>query len=118
MSKKTVAVKKTVVKKTVRKSGLQVIIDYPEAGEIVRPGHYSIRLTLSRAGQAQVRFDGGEWAECRESLGHFWCDWAPQAGRVRIEARARIGSGGWSPAAEREVVVTAEGPERDGSIFA
>lgn len=118
MAKKTSAVKESAAKKTVRKSGLSVVIDYPEAREIVRPGHYSIRLTVPGAGQAQVRFDGGEWNECRESLGHFWHDWAPQAGRVCVEARARAGSGRWSPLAEREVVVTAEGPERDGSIFA
>ncbi|OGS00009.1 MAG: hypothetical protein A2V88_11365 [Elusimicrobia bacterium RBG_16_66_12] len=118
MAKKTIVVKKPAAKKPVRKSGLSVVIDYPEAHEIVRPGHYSIRLTVPGAGQAQVRFDGGEWNECRESLGHFWHDWAPQAGRVCVEARARAGSGRWSPMAEREVVVTAEGPERDGSIFA
>jgi len=118
MAKKIRAVKKPVVKKHARKSGLSVVFDYPEAREIVRPGHYSIRLTAAGAGQAQLRLDGGEWLECRESLGHFWHDWAPQAGRVCVEARARVGTGRWSPLAERDVVVTAEGPERDGAIFA
>lgn len=118
MAKKTIVVKKTVVKKPLPKSGLSVVIDYPEASEIVRPGHYSVRLTAAGADQAQVRFDEGEWQGCRESLGHFWYDWAPQAGRVCVEARARMGKGRWSPLAEREVVVTAEGPERDGAIFA
>lgn len=118
MAKKTIAGKKTVAKKPGRKSGLRVVIDYPEVGEIARPGHYSIRLTVTGADQAQVRFDGCEWLECRESLGHFWYDWSPQAGRVCVESRARVGSGRWSPLAERDVVVTAEGPERDGAIFA
>ena len=118
MVKKTSVVKKAAARKPSRKSGLSVVIDYPEAGEIVRPGHYSVRLTAAGAVQAQARFDGGEWLGCRESLGHFWCDWAPQAGRVCLEVRARIGAGRWSPPAERDVVVTAEGPERDGSIFA
>ena len=118
MAKKTIVVKKGVAKKPVRKSGLSVVIDYPEAQEVVRPGHYSIRLTASGAEQAQVRFDGAEWQDCRESLGHFWYDWAPQAGRGCLQARARAGKGRWSPLAEREVVATAEGPERDGAIFA
>lgn len=118
MAKKTIVVRKPAAKKPALKSGLSVVIDYPEDHEIVRPGHYSIRLTVAGAERAQVRLDGGQWNECRESLGHFWHDWAPQAGRVRVEARARAGSGRWSPVAEREVVVTAEGPERDGAIFA
>ncbi|OGS37367.1 MAG: hypothetical protein A2506_04250 [Elusimicrobia bacterium RIFOXYD12_FULL_66_9] len=118
MTKKIVAVKKSAAKKPAPKAGLKVVIDYPQAGEIVRPGHYSIRLTVPGAEQAQVRFDGGEWHVCRESLGHFWHDWAPQAGRVCVESRARVGKGRWSAMAERDVVVTAEGPERDGSIFA
>ena len=118
MAKKIVRIKKTAAVKPPRKTGLQVVIDYPAAHEIVRPGHYSVRLTVPGAGQAQVRFDEGEWLDCRESLGHFWHDWAPQAGQVRIESRARIGLGRWSPTAERDVVVTAEGPERDGAIFA
>ncbi|MDD5304231.1 MAG: hypothetical protein PHS14_14115 [Elusimicrobia bacterium] len=110
MAKKIVAEKKIVAKKAVlkapaRKNGLQVVIDYPRVHEIVLPGHYSIRLTALGAGQAQVRFDGGEWVDCRESLGHFWHDWTAQAGQARIESRARIGKGRWSPTEEREVVV-------------
>lgn len=118
MAKKTVVAKKAAAVKPARKAGLKTVIDYPEAGEIVRPGHYSIRLTASGAEQVQVRFDKGEWLECRESLGHHWYDWAPQAGRVCLQGRARVGAGRWSPLAEREVLVTAEGPERDGSLFA
>lgn len=110
MAKKTVAAKKSLVKKAVlkkpaRKSGLQVVIDYPQTHEIVLPGHYSIRLTAVGAGQAQVRFDGGEWLDCRDTHGHFWHDWAPQAGRARIESRARIAKGRWSPTEARDVVV-------------
>ena len=99
MAKKTVAVKKVVVKKP----ALRVIIDYPQVQEIVRPGHYSIRLTA--AGQAQVRVDGGEWLDCRATHGHHWLDWAPQPGRARLEARARTGKGRWSAAVAREIIV-------------
>jgi hypothetical protein len=110
MAKKTVvakkiAVKKAVVKKAAPKSTLQVVIDYPQVHEIILPGHYSIRLTALGAGQAQLRIDGGEWLDCRDTHGHFWHDWAPQAGRARIEARARAGKGRWSPVAERDVIV-------------
>ncbi|MCR4295144.1 MAG: hypothetical protein NUW21_06390 [Elusimicrobia bacterium] len=102
MAKKTAAPKKTAPKK---KTALEVVIDYPAVHEIVMPGHYAIRLTAAGATQAQVRFDGDQWSDCREAAGHFWYDWAPQAGRVRLEARARIGKGRWSPTAELDAVV-------------
>jgi len=58
MVQKTVAPKKTAAKAPAKKAGLKVVIDYPAAHEIVRPGHYAIRLTAAGATQAQVRFDG------------------------------------------------------------
>lgn len=102
---KKIAAKKAVVKKAAPRSALQVVIDYPQVREIILPGHYSIRLTALGAGQAQLRFDGAEWLDCRESLSHFWYDWTAQAGQVRLEARARIGKGRWSPTEERAIVV-------------
>ncbi|PIR15312.1 MAG: hypothetical protein COV48_15095 [Elusimicrobia bacterium CG11_big_fil_rev_8_21_14_0_20_64_6] len=102
------AIKKTAEKKPAAKSGLKVLIDYPRAQEVVRPGHYSIRLTASGASQMQLRVDGREWLECRESLSHYWHDWAPQPGRSIIKARARAGKGRWSAVTEREVVVKPE----------
>jgi len=105
MAKKIVVAKKPASKKPARKSVLQAVIDYPQVHEIVLPGHYSIRLTALGAGQAQVRVDGDEWLDCRDSHGHFWHDWTAQAGRVRLETRARTGKGRWSPVAERAVIV-------------
>lgn len=111
MVKKTVVAKKPVVKKAVSKKtpapkmGLAVVIDYPEEHAVILPGHYAVRLTAAGATQAQLRFDGGEWFDCRESLGHFWYDWAPQSGRVRLASRARTGKGRWTPTAERDIVV-------------
>ncbi|MEK7234928.1 MAG: hypothetical protein AAB268_14020 [Elusimicrobiota bacterium] len=104
MAKMTISSKKTIPKKA-RASALRVVIDYPQVHEIVLPGHYSIRLTAAGAKQAQVRLDGAEWLDCHESLGHFWRDWAPQAGQTRIESRARIGKGRWSATQERTVIV-------------
>ena len=110
MAKKTVAakkapVKKPVLKKASPKSALSVVIDYPQVHEIVLPGHYTVRLTAAGAAQAQVRVDGGEWLECRDTHGHFWSDWAPQPGHARLEARARSGKGRWTAAEAREVNV-------------
>lgn len=67
----------------------------------MRSGHYTIRLTAAGAAQAQVRLDSGEWRECRESVGHFWYDWAPRPGSARIEARVRAGKGRWAAAPAR-----------------
>ena len=118
MAKKTMAAKKPVVKKAARKSAPAVLIDYPQPDEIVRPGHYSIRLSAPHGSSVQVRLDAGAWQDCRHAAGHYWHDWAPQAGRVCVQARSRIGAGRWSASAEREVVVTMEGLERDGALFA
>ncbi|MFI5345622.1 MAG: hypothetical protein ACHQ51_04530 [Elusimicrobiota bacterium] len=112
MAKKTEAVKilRPAVKKPAakpaapKKTRLEVSVDYPLEGESVRSGHYSIRLTSAGAGQVQVRLDG-EWTDCREAVGHFWYDWSPLAGSVRIEARARVGKGRWTAASPRACVV-------------
>ena len=105
MVKKTAAPRKTAAKAPAKKAALKVVIDYPAAQEVVHPGHYAIRLTAAGATQAQVRFDGDEWSDCRDSFGHFWYDWAPQSGRVRLEARARAGKGRWSPVAVLDAVI-------------
>lgn len=95
------------VKTASKKPRLEAAVDHPQEGEVVRPGHYSIRLTAAGAGQAQVRLDGGEWRDCREAVGHFWFDWAPRTGPARIEARARAGKGRWAAAPARACVVDA-----------
>lgn len=107
MVKKIAAPKKTAVKSPAKKAALKVVIDYPAAQEVVHPGHYAIRLTAAGATQAQVRFDGDEWSDCRDSFGHFWYDWAPQSGRVRLEARARAGKGRWTAVASLDAVIKA-----------
>jgi hypothetical protein len=112
MAKKIVAVKtppappKPSAKKAVAKKALlSVLIDHPLEGETVRPGHYSLRLTAAGASSVQARFDGGDWLDCREAVGHFWLDWSPRAGAARLEARARSGQGRWTVAPARVVVV-------------
>lgn len=94
-----------VKKAAAKKPRLAVSIDYPQGGEAVRSGHYSIRVTADGASSAQGRIDGGDWLDFREAVGHFWLDWAPRVGQVLLEARARLGKGRWTAAAERVAVV-------------
>ena len=112
MAKKISAVKsksasprRTAKAPAAKKAPLSVSIDYPQEGEAVRSGHYSIRLTAAGASAAQVRFGGGDWRDCREAVGHYWLDWAPRAGEARLEARARSGKGRWAASSARVVVV-------------
>ena len=73
-------------------TGVGPSIDYPQAGEKVSPGHYSIRISGCQ-GECQAAIDDGEWQACRTSDGYCWYDWQPQeAGRHRITVRARSGS--------------------------
>jgi hypothetical protein len=113
MSKKIPAAKaapkratKAPAQKKVSKPAVAVSIDYPQEGESVRSGHYAIRLTASGATRVQVRLDGGEWADCREAVGHYWHDWSPKAGGASIEARARAGKGRWAASSVRAVTVS------------
>jgi hypothetical protein len=88
-----------------KKPALRPEIDYPREGESVAPGHYSIRITADGAAEAQARVNGGEWGACREAVGHFWFDWAPQPGAASIEVRARAGKGRWAASPARACVV-------------
>ena len=103
MPKKASATKprRAAAPKAAPKPKLEVTIDYPQADEAVRAGRYSIRITASGAGQAQLRVDGGDWLDCRESVGHFWHDWEPRPGEFSLAARARVGKGRWAVSAER-----------------
>ncbi|MDE2491027.1 MAG: hypothetical protein KGM24_09265 [Elusimicrobia bacterium] len=92
-------------KPSLPKARLEVSIDFPHEGDVVKPGHYAIRLTALGATHAQVRVGTGDWLDCREAGGHFWNDWAPTSGPATIRARARIGKGRWTPMAERACVV-------------
>jgi len=106
MAKKKPAPKvRRAAAKAPAKPRLAAAIDYPQEGELVSPGHYSIRLTAAGAGEAQVRFGDGPWIDCRESIGHFWYDWAADRGAFVLAARARIGKGRWALSAARVVRV-------------
>ncbi len=87
------------------KARLEVSIDFPQEGDVVRPGHYAARVCDAGAGQVQFRVGEGPWLDCRESVGYHWYDWAPESGPVRLSARARVGKGRWAAAPERACVV-------------
>src|SRR5687768_4447662 len=100
MAKKTAvsAAPKTAAKKPAKAaaprkaaaSKLTVAIDYPREGDLVRPGHYAVRVDAVGADQLQLRLDGTDWIDCREAVGFFWYDWSPQKpGPVVLSARAR-----------------------------
>lgn len=97
--------------KTPAKPKLSAVLDYPQDGEAVRPGHYAVRVAAAGAGQVQVRIDDAPWFDCRQSVGHFWLDWSPVEGERRLQARARSGKGRWSACAERIVNVAPEPSE-------
>ena len=66
-------------------------IDYPQAGEKVQRGHYSIRVSGCE-GECQAAIDDGDWQNCRNADGFSWYDWsAEQSGAHRISVRVRSG---------------------------
>ena len=66
-------------------------IDYPQAGEKVQRGHYSIRIS-GCAGECQAAIDEGDWQSCRVADGFHWYDWSPEKpGSHRISVRVRSG---------------------------
>lgn len=81
-------------------------IDYPQDAERVFAGNYTIRISATGAGEAQVSVDGGEWQGCREAAGYFWYDWAPVAGRHKLEVRVRSGKGRWKKGESRSCDVS------------
>jgi hypothetical protein len=67
------------------------VIDYPQAGEKVLRGHYSIRIS-GGSGDCQAAIDGGDWQSCRTADGYHWYDWSPEkTGSHRISVRVRSG---------------------------
>ncbi len=87
----------------------EVLLDYPQAGETVAPGHYAIRVSAKPERAVEVSIDGGDWLPCREAAGFYWYDWTPSAsGEARIVARAKNGGPRAKRSEERRVVVSAQ----------
>ena len=90
-----------------------VVLEYPQAGEAVRTGHYAVRIAAKPEALVELSVDGGPWQPCREAVGYFWFDWTPsEAGRHTLVARSKNGGPRASTSEERTVVVV-ETPSAD-----
>lgn len=85
------AVPAVTVRKPARKAAAPVLIDFPQEGEMVRPPHYTIRLSTPKPAPVEVSINGGPWQPARESCGFQWVDWTPSAGDAKIVARVKLG---------------------------
>ena len=56
--------------KTLRKR-LQASIDYPKAGEAVRPPSYTVRIGAPEADAVSLSVDNGGWEPCRRAAGYW-----------------------------------------------
>lgn len=71
-----------------------VSIDYPQEEELVRPGHYAVRITAAEAGAVDISLDGKGWHACYPSVGYFWFDWQPTGtGQHELLVRLRTPDG-------------------------
>lgn len=83
-----------------------VLLEYPQAGEAVRPGHYAVRIAAKPEVSVELSVDGGPWQACREAVGYYWFDWTPsQAGEHTLVARAKNGGPRYATSEERTVLV-------------
>lgn len=83
-----------------------VLLEYPQAGERVLPGHYAVRVAAKPEVAVEVSVDGGPWQPCREAVGYYWFDWTPsEAGEHTLVARAKNGGPRYAKTEERSVVV-------------
>ena len=83
-----------------------VLLDYPQAGEAVRPGHYAVRIAAKPEVAVEVSVDGAPWQPCRAAVGYYWFDWTPTApGEHTLVARSKNGGPRYSVSEERTVLV-------------
>ncbi|MBI3297354.1 MAG: hypothetical protein HYZ75_04260 [Elusimicrobia bacterium] len=83
-----------------------VLLDYPQEGEAVLPGSYTIRVAAGCEHKVELSIDGGPWTECRQSVGYYWYDWNPSApGEHRLVARAKNGGPRFMTSEERVCLV-------------
>ena len=80
----------------------KVTVDYPSDGEKIRSGHFAVRVSALRAGEAQVSVNKSAWETCRASNGYFWFDFWPEPHEIyQISARARRDGEDWSYSEDR-----------------
>ena len=91
---------------SLRATSPAVLLEYPQAGEAVRTGHYAVRIAAKPEVSVEVSVDGAAWQPCREAVGYYWFDWVPAApGEHTLVARAKNGSPRVAVSEERTVLV-------------
>ncbi|HBB68141.1 MAG TPA: hypothetical protein DCZ93_12790 [Elusimicrobia bacterium] len=50
----------------------RINIDYPKSAEAVFSPHYAVRITAAPCETVEVSVDGGPYASCHNSAGHWW----------------------------------------------
>lgn len=54
-------------------------IDYPQPGQEINSGPYSIRITApADSREVRLSIDDGPWQPCRKEDGHWWFDWSAE----------------------------------------
>lgn len=86
-------------------------IDFPQEGEDVREGYYTIRVSCPSPSDVEVSINNGEWLPCRLAAGYWWFDWQPfGSAPVKLEARSRTRQGEWKKSDVRTCQVIDESP--------
>jgi len=64
-------------------------VDFPRQGERITSPTYAVRVTApADARVVEVSLDQGPWQPCRDSVGHWWYDWADySSGEHEVIAR-------------------------------
>ncbi len=89
-----------------KKAARKVFVDYPQEGEHIPLGSYSIRVGAASAEIAEIAVNGKAWNKCRPAEGYYWFDWSPKKpGPARIVARIKSLKGKVSRSIERRCVV-------------
>jgi hypothetical protein len=67
-------------------------IDFPQEGEILTSGQYTLRISTSATEGVEVSIDGKGWEPCRECVGFWWYDWSGfGAGAHTVVAKISVG---------------------------
>ncbi|MCG3204923.1 MAG: hypothetical protein KCHDKBKB_01640 [Elusimicrobia bacterium] len=85
--------------------GFEAVIDYPQKGETIMPGHYAVRISGTPETDVEVSINGGPWQCCRADAGFYWFDWWAEPGDARLLARFKDADNDWRESKSRQVVV-------------
>ncbi|MDI6758048.1 MAG: hypothetical protein QME32_08545 [Endomicrobiia bacterium] len=67
----------------------KIAIDHPSDGDNIGSHHYTVRISCSSSGLAEISINGEPWLACREAVGYRWFDWCLAGPGAHI-LRARL----------------------------